>query len=73
MFFYWIIPIIPFILAFDGLISILRTRTEQEMRELIVSLKNFESFDWEIGRPKLLVVPINYVIGIPKANRKKDK
>ncbi len=35
LFFSWVVPIIPFVLVFDGFVSALRTRTPQEVEVLL--------------------------------------
>jgi len=62
-----IIPVMPFMLAFDGVVSCLRTYSIQEMRDLVSKLDGGEKFTWEIGTVKLLLFPnLVYLIGIPK-------
>ncbi|KAH8818991.1 hypothetical protein F5884DRAFT_892104 [Xylogone sp. PMI_703] len=47
LFFTYIIPIVPFVLVFDGFISSLRTRTPEEVRQLIDNC-GISSEDWVI-------------------------
>lgn len=45
--FSWLIPILPFVLVFDGLISSLRTRTPDEVEALLRSC-GADTSEWEI-------------------------
>lgn len=44
----WIVPIIPLMLVFDGIVSVLRIYTREEIDEMIASAGG-ESFRWNIG------------------------
>ena len=46
--FTYLIPIIPFVVVFDGFISSVRTRTGEEIKAMIDSLEAGASRDWEI-------------------------
>ena len=45
--FTYLVPIVPFIVVFDGYISSLRTRTGEEIKEMIVALDKDATKDWE--------------------------
>jgi hypothetical protein len=66
LFWTYLVPIIPLVLLFDGVVSCLRTYRPQELREIISELSGIE-YQWEMGvhssgsgRP-----PITYLIGHP--------
>jgi hypothetical protein len=66
LFWTYVVPIIPLVLLFDGVVSCLRTYRPQELREIISELSGIE-YQWELGvhssgsgRP-----PITYLIGHP--------
>jgi hypothetical protein len=67
LFWTYLIPIIPFVVLFDGVVSCLRTYRPQELREIIGTLIATE-YQWEIGEhsrtPRKL--PITYLIGNPR-------
>ena len=63
--FIYLLPFIPLYILWDGIASILRTYSEKELREMIASLKNTDTFDWEIGKTKGFM-PILYLIGNKK-------
>ncbi|KAK7753193.1 hypothetical protein SLS62_004926 [Diatrype stigma] len=55
LFFIWVVPIIPFILVFDGLVSSLRTRTPAEVEALLQTC-GADTTSWELksGRKRFL-------------------
>jgi len=62
----YIIPVIPLVLLFDGVVSCLRSYEPSELREIVEEL-NAPEYQWEIGaRPGVLgLLPVTYAIGIP--------
>jgi hypothetical protein len=67
LFYTYVIPIIPLVLLFDGVVSCLRTYRPQELREIIAKLNGTE-YHWEMAEradPKAKV-PIAYLIGYPQ-------
>jgi hypothetical protein len=63
----YVLPIIPLVLLFDGVVSCLRTYRPQELREIIAKLPATE-YQWEMGErtnPRG-EVPIAYLIGYPR-------
>jgi SAM-dependent methyltransferase len=63
----YVLPIIPLVLLFDGLVSCLRTYQTRELRELIDGLAPSD-YRWEIGEQSgtLRGLPITYLIGYPR-------
>ena len=62
----YMLPIIPLVLLFDGIVSCLRTYRTQELRQMIKKLVGTE-YQWEVeelssGR---VAAPITYLIGHP--------
>lgn len=64
--FTYLIPIVPIFVWWDGLVSVLRTYSEKELKAIISKLKNGNSFTWEIGCVKNGAVKVYYVLGVPK-------
>lgn len=61
----WILPVLPLSIAWDGLVSHLRTYTELELARLVRGMD--QNYTWEMGR---VVAPragvrIGYIIGRP--------
>lgn len=63
--FTYLIPVIPILVMWDGIISALRTYSEKELKE-ITSAKEFESYHWEIGKTGSIPPGILFMLGIPK-------
>ncbi len=63
----YLVPIIPLVLLFDGVVSCLRTYRPQELRALVSRVVASE-YQWEIGERSGGVVPITYLIGYPRAS-----
>lgn len=63
--FIYLIPIIPLYILWDGIASILRTYSENELQALVNSLENAKDYEWEIGKTPG-AMPINYLIGFKK-------
>ena len=62
----YLIPVIPAVLWFDGIVSCIRTYSPRELGELIAGLSE-NNYRWEIGetRGSLFSVPVTYLIGCP--------
>lgn len=58
----YLVPIIPLVLLFDGVVSCLRTYRPQELRELVEKLRASE-YQWEIGEHSTGYTPVTYLIG----------
>ena len=62
----YLIPIIPLVFLFDGVVSCLRTYRPKELREIVDKLTAGE-YQWEIGEHSSGIVPITYLIGYARA------
>jgi hypothetical protein len=58
----YVLPVIPFVLWFDGILSCLRAYSLAELSELIRHLKP-NDYKWEIGERMGLLAPMTYVLG----------
>lgn len=63
----YLIPVIPFVLVFDGLISCFRAYSRWELQEMTNELATAE-YRWEIGEESegLFPLRITYLIGCPR-------
>jgi hypothetical protein len=63
----WLIPIVPLVLFFDGIVSCLRAYSPDELRELVANLSD-AGYTWKIGCEKRgsVRLPITYLIGYPR-------
>lgn len=64
--FTYIIPLVPLFVWWDGIVSSLRTYSEEEMKDIINQLKNKDNFEWEVGRIKSGPGFILYLLGVEK-------
>jgi len=62
----YLIPLVPFALLFDGVVSCLRTYRPEELREMVGGLSGSE-YQWEIGEASGGASPITYLVGSPLA------
>jgi len=62
----YLIPVVPLVSLFDGLVSCLRTYSVAELRELVEGLEA-DDYQWEIGevKSKANPIPVTYLIGVP--------
>jgi hypothetical protein len=67
LFWTYFIPVIPFVVLFDGVVSCLRTYRPEELREIIGGLIGSE-YEWSVGEHLGPggIIPISYVIGHPR-------
>jgi hypothetical protein len=64
IFWTYFIPVIPFVLFFDGVISCLRAYSETELSLLAAQVKA-ENYAWQIGERSGGLVPITFLVGYP--------
>ena len=61
----YLIPVIPFVLLVDGILSCLRAYSTTELSQLVSSLKG-ENYKWQIGKGAAGIVPVTYMLGHPE-------
>ena len=71
LFWTYIIPVIPFVILFDGIVSGLRTYTPKELALIIAKLDKTKTYDWEVkkidvSRIPLIPIHVTYLLGVPK-------
>ncbi len=74
LFWTYLLPAVPLVLAFDGVVSCLRTYDEDELRALLDGLVDDGAgpkYTWSIGRVSSPISPIGakYLIGVPSSTR----
>lgn len=64
----YVVPLVPLVLVFDGVVSCLRTYTPDEMRDLVGQL-DAQDYVWQIGEAPIPGTPlaVTYAIGYPRA------
>jgi hypothetical protein len=68
IFWTYVLPLVPFILLFDGLVSCLRSYSLRELTELIQGIDNPCS-DWEIGIDRGGLIPVTYLLSHAREGR----
>jgi hypothetical protein len=63
----YLVPIIPLVLLFDGVVSCLRTYRPGELRTMVGKLEASD-YRWEIGEQGRGKTPITYLIGYPQVS-----
>jgi hypothetical protein len=66
LFFIYVVPVIPFVLAYDGLVSCFRAYSDEELRQLITSLAR-PGYEWQIGVERSGFLAVTYLLGNPVA------
>jgi hypothetical protein len=61
----YLIPVIPLVLWFDGVVSCLRAYSPTELLAMISDLRT-NDYTWEIGEETGLIAPVTYVLGYPR-------
>jgi hypothetical protein len=61
----FVLPVASFAIAWDGLVSCLRTYTVDELREMTAAVGG--DYDWDIGRTRTRGVPVTWAVGVPRA------
>jgi hypothetical protein len=69
----WLVPIVPLVLLFDGIVSCLRAYSPRELRELTGGIAEC-GYRWEIGclKRSFLRLPITYLVGCPSSEVARD-
>ncbi|KKA27642.1 hypothetical protein TD95_001744 [Thielaviopsis punctulata] len=69
LFFTYVLPVLPFVLVFDGVVSALRTRSPDEVEALLRSCGAEGAEKWTVVSGRVQVIwpwgNLNYVIGMP--------
>lgn len=69
LFWTYLVPVVPFIILFDAIVSCLRTYTPAELETLSVEASSGMQYKWEIGeqRGERQPLPVTYLLGYPTA------
>ena len=65
LFWTYLIPVIPFVLWFDGILSCLRAYSPAELGQLISRL-DANDYKWETGEVTGQLAPVTYMLGYPQ-------
>jgi O-antigen/teichoic acid export membrane protein len=64
IFWTYVIPVIPFVLFFDGVVSCLRAYSQKELSVLVAQVRA-ENYVWQIGERSGGLAPVTFLIGYP--------
>ena len=66
--FTYALPLIPGLVLFDGVMSMLRIYLADELKELVARVPGSESFAWDIGTTRVgpLPIRITHLVGVPR-------
>jgi len=65
--FTYLIPVVPFVLFYDGIVSCLRAYSHTELTHLLSTLPP-NTYQWQIGEETTGLLPVSYLIGHPTPN-----
>src|SRR6202035_3124439 len=65
LFWAYVIPVIPFVLFFDGVISCLRAYSQKELSLLAAQVKA-RNYVWQIGERSGGLTPVTFLVGYPQ-------
>ena len=62
------VPLVPFMVMFDGVVSFLRLYLEDDLRELVRTVPGADTYDWDIGTTRAYGLPVRmtHLVGVPK-------
>jgi hypothetical protein len=64
IFWTYLVPLVPFVLFYDGMVSCLRAYSTEELDELARPLAA-DGYEWQIGEARGGFLPVSYLIGYP--------
>ncbi len=64
--FTYLIPVLPLMVLWDGVVSSLRTYSIKELKELVALVPGGDEYDWQIGKKQSGPAKILYLIGQKK-------
>ncbi len=68
----YVIPIVPLVLFFDGIVSCLRVYSPGELAELTERLCFASEYEWDVGEERSGLLPVTYLIGYPHPARQRE-
>jgi ubiquinone/menaquinone biosynthesis C-methylase UbiE len=63
--FTYLLPVLPIVTLWDGVVSVLRTYTEAELKQMIAEVRDTARFDWKVATAKGKGMDILYLLGTP--------
>ncbi|HMQ31422.1 MAG TPA: class I SAM-dependent methyltransferase [Chloroflexaceae bacterium] len=64
----YLIPAVPLMVLWDGIVSCLRSYTAAELRAMVAAVPEADAYEWAIGELRgPAPIPVTYLIGLPRA------
>jgi hypothetical protein len=60
----WLVPLVPFVLFYDGLVSCLRAYSHEELATDDRAAER-PGYEWQIGEERSGFLPVTYLLGYP--------
>lgn len=64
LFWIYVVPVVPFVLFYDGIVSCLRAYSHEELEGLVAPLTT-PGYEWQIGEERSEFLPVTYLLGYP--------
>jgi len=64
----YLLPVVPLVALFDGIVSCLRTYTVAELRALVADL-DVAGYEWRVGEAGTGPIPMTWLVGAPRRMR----
>jgi hypothetical protein len=64
----YVLPVVPFVIWFDGWVSCLRSYSETELREMVEEMAarpEAAGYRWETGEARTGLLPVTFLLGYP--------
>lgn len=72
LFWTYVLPVIPLVLFFDGVVSCLRAYSQKELADLVAQVRS-GNYVWQIGEQSGGLAPVTFLIGTPDASKWKHR
>ena len=66
LFYTYIVPVLPLVLWWDGVVSVLRSYRAKELKAMVGRLEGGQGYAWEIATDDSGRAPVHYLLGVPK-------
>jgi len=68
LFWTYLLPVVPFVLWYDGIVSCLRAYSREELHAMMRDIAT-DDYEWHVGDEESGWLPITYLIGCPRTGR----
>ena len=66
LFWTYVVPVLPLVLGWDGVVSVLRSYRPEELEAMVNGLDGGEGYSWEIATDQSGKAPVHYMLGVPR-------